>query len=291
MRKVFFWTATCFLLAAVGELLLQARPFPIRPLNGLPISPQVTNLPVVGTPIATPALLFVNTPTTVTVTVQITDSRLLPNGVNLLRLNANSTPSILGVMHDDGLSGDTVAKDNVYALQLNLNEAASGQVQLQVSAAFKGRLQRTLSTILSIPVWQLLSDSSMQVSFGYPPGWVSRLYGDVYTLSSTSTLPQLEGDPGNELEVTTLPLDGATSTLDWLATYYSGMIDFSQKPPTAYTNPAGVQFLIVTSAPGESSDNAVAYTLIGDHVLRVTVSPLSSFSTLFMTLLSSVRTL
>ena len=80
--------------------------------------------PNVGTPSATPPTIVVNMPTTVTVTVLITPSPLL-NGVNLLRLGATGTqPTILGVMHDDGKNGDTVAGDGIYTCLLYTSDAA-----------------------------------------------------------------------------------------------------------------------------------------------------------------------
>src|SRR5258708_6687613 len=80
--------------------------------------------PTVGIPFASPTTVLVNTTTTVTVTCQISDSTLLPGGVNLLRPDpagiAEST--ILGVMHDDGKNGDAVAGDKIFSLQVSLNE-------------------------------------------------------------------------------------------------------------------------------------------------------------------------
>ena len=125
-----------------GAAWLQAVPAvlpvhpPPAPAAALALAPAPT--PTVGAPKATPSIITVNTPTTITVTVQITDSTLLPGGVNLLRfLNASGTQStILGVMHDDGLSGDAVTNDKIFTLRLVFNEPTLGQIQAQVSAAF-----------------------------------------------------------------------------------------------------------------------------------------------------------
>lgn len=115
----------------------------------------VGKTPTVGTPTATPHSPFgviVNTPTTVTVNVQIADPNVLANGVNLLRLNPAGSPTILGMMHDDGLNGDAVGGDKIFSLRLSFTEVNVGQIQLQVSAAFKGQLRRILSPVVLLNV-------------------------------------------------------------------------------------------------------------------------------------------
>src|SRR5579863_1642214 len=55
----------------------------------------------VGVATATPNLIVVGTSTQVTVTIQITDSALITNSVNLLQIGATGTqPTILGVMQN-----------------------------------------------------------------------------------------------------------------------------------------------------------------------------------------------
>jgi hypothetical protein len=127
-------------------------------------------VPNVGTPIAIPSVITANTPTVVTVTAQITDSTLIPGSVNLLRLGATGTqPTILGVMHDDGLNGDVKAGDQIYTLQVVFTEPTTGHIQTQVSAAFKGILRRVQSTNLLIYVWNAFDDPSSALHFYYPP--------------------------------------------------------------------------------------------------------------------------
>lgn len=108
--------------------------------------------PTIGTTAVTPSTIFVNSTTTVTVTSVITDPTLITTGINLIRLNPGGTPTILGQLHDDGLNGDAVAGDKTFTLQLTLNESQAGQVQLRVSAAFKGMLQRVLSSVMTVNV-------------------------------------------------------------------------------------------------------------------------------------------
>lgn len=109
--------------------------------------------PSVGTASATPAYVVINTPTTVLIAISITDPSLLPNGVNLLRTDAaGKTLAIVGVMRDDGTSGDATANDKRFTYRLTVNQAAIGQVFYRTSAAFKGVLLRTLSNVVSVTI-------------------------------------------------------------------------------------------------------------------------------------------
>ena len=97
----------------------------------------------IGTPTELPSVISVSQASTVTITVPIPDPLLIPGSVNVLRLGlANTQPTILGTMHDDGKNGDAVAGDGIYTLRFSLTEASPGQIRLQISAAFRGVLQR-----------------------------------------------------------------------------------------------------------------------------------------------------
>jgi hypothetical protein len=107
--------------------------------------------PTVGAASASPAYVVVNTPTAVIITTTITDSTLLANGVNLLQTDANGkTLGTIGVMHDDGLSGDAKAGDKVFSYQVTVSQTDVGRIYFRASAAFKSVLQRVLSNVVSI---------------------------------------------------------------------------------------------------------------------------------------------
>jgi hypothetical protein len=55
-------------------------------------------------------------------------------------------------MHDDGTNGDAVSGDGIYTLRVALNDPNIDQIQLQVSAAFRGILKRVLSSPINIAV-------------------------------------------------------------------------------------------------------------------------------------------
>jgi hypothetical protein len=131
-----------------------------------PASPAPT--PAIGTTMAAPTVIAVNTPTTVTVISVITDSTVIATGVNLLRINPTGNPTILGRLRDDGTTGDAVAGDKTFTGQVTFNESTTGEIKLQVSAAFRGMLRRVTSSIITIDVWQTFSDTSSQITFAVP---------------------------------------------------------------------------------------------------------------------------
>lgn len=114
--------------------------------------PLALSAPVVGTPTASPSAIQVATPAAVTVAAQIVDPTVIPTGVNLLRLNANGTSSIIARLNDSGLNGDAASGDKIFTASIAFNEANTGQIRVQVSAAFKGMLKRVMSSIATITV-------------------------------------------------------------------------------------------------------------------------------------------
>jgi hypothetical protein len=178
-KLIFFGFAAIAVI--LGEVWLIAAPqapeqrpsIPAQARQVIPAHPSATRAtsitPSVGAPNATPNLVIVSTPTTVTVAAQISAAPLA-GGVNLLRLGATGTqPTILGVMHDDGLNGDATAGDGTYTLQVPFNESTAGHIQLQVSAAFPGMLRRVVSGTSAIPVYGVHSDSAVGITVEYPP--------------------------------------------------------------------------------------------------------------------------
>lgn len=122
----------------------------VFPLLLAALALQVNGAPAIGVANATPMTAVIGTPTPITVTASISDPSVIANGVNLLQINPNGTTTILGVMHDDGLNGDANAGDGLFTLLVTLNASSPSQVQLQVSAAFKGALARIKSSVMPV---------------------------------------------------------------------------------------------------------------------------------------------
>jgi len=109
--------------------------------------------PSMGTMYAFPTALAINKATVITLTIPIPDPALIPNSVNLLKLGpSDAQPTILGILHDDGKSGDAVAGDGIYTIQVPFDETSTGNFQLEVSAAFRGLLRRVVTPPITIAV-------------------------------------------------------------------------------------------------------------------------------------------
>src|SRR5258706_7783564 len=132
--------------------------------------------PTVGAIVANPVHIGTNTPTRVTIAVIIADVSVLPGGVNLLQTDAaGKTIATIGVMHDDGTSGDALAGDKLFSYQVVVNQAAVGPVYYRASVAFRGLLQRVLSNVAAVTIepWTGAAGDRLSVSFKYPPTWTA----------------------------------------------------------------------------------------------------------------------
>jgi hypothetical protein len=106
----------------------------------------------IGRPSVTPGIIRAGAPTRVLVTAHIDHPALIPASVNLIRLNPNGSPTIIGHLRDDETDGDTTARDRVYRGQIDFNESTPRQIQLQVSVAIRGRMRRVVSELLIVVV-------------------------------------------------------------------------------------------------------------------------------------------
>ena len=176
--------------------------------------------PTIGTPVANPAVIGVNTPTTVTVIAVITDPSVIPGSVTLLRLNSTGASTTLGQLHDDGRNGDDVAGDKTFTIQLSLNEAAMGQIRMQVSAMFRGVTKRMLSSIVTVEVEPIFYNQSLGVTFNYPNNWmVATTEAGEVTVSNVdlATLPVSESLSGIcKISFNSVRKPAGQMLLDWL---------------------------------------------------------------------------
>lgn len=177
----------------------------------------------VGTPIveaqsgvasANPATIVVNEPSDVTVTTQITDARLIPGSVNLQRLDANGkVTAVLGNLNDTGTNGDVTAGDKTFTIRKSLTEATTTPVQLRVSWGLRGVLKRVVSNVVTVVVWQHVTEAVSGISFTVPPNLVSKQGENKISFANPSNpaLPALfvAHTFDTPTELTTLPLEEA----------------------------------------------------------------------------------
>ena len=260
------------LLVVSTTAWLQAKPLAWPSFQTkIPVALQAATTPTVGAAAATPAFITVNTRTTVTMTVQLTDSRLLPNGVNLLRLNGTGPSTILGVMHDDGLNGDATANDEIFSLNVNLNEPTTGQVQLQVSAAFKGLLKRVTSGITFVDVWNAYNDITAGSRISYPPGWVASTSTTVDNeeyFSPASSPPNSDEEYITDIVVDTIP---NPTRLD-LSSYYSTQAEVNyyanSDSALAFTTTSGLPAVNFSNVAGMIPTDIIAVNT-GNAIIEI----------------------
>src|SRR5262249_24853271 len=106
--------------------------------------------PSIASARAVPMTAVVGVATTIRVEASITDPTLIINSVNLLQLGNGATAIVLGALHADGRNDDTFAGDGLYTITVTLTMPSAGAIQLQVSAAFRGVLQRIRSPTLQV---------------------------------------------------------------------------------------------------------------------------------------------
>jgi hypothetical protein len=155
--------------------------------------------PTIGAHSASPTTVPASIPTKVTVTAVITDPSLIPGSVNLIQLS-QGTATILGQLHDDGLNGDAVAGDHIFTIVQTFNSPV-GQIQLEVSAAFKGMLRRVLSP--SFPVLFLNTPPAFTLNSG------PLLVGGPLAFNNFASIYAQGGvipPNGAEIDVTSVPL-------------------------------------------------------------------------------------
>jgi len=115
------------------------------------IASTASGAPVVGTLVVTPASVPVGATVQITAAVTITDTSLLQGGVNLLQVGVNGEYiSTLGVLHDDGISGDQLPGDHVFTIRSSVPNDTPGTIYLRITAAFRGTVLRTVSNIVPV---------------------------------------------------------------------------------------------------------------------------------------------
>lgn len=270
MKKRTWIVAVVFALLGCAYVWLQAAPA-VGPLNAAPTT--------IGAGLTTPVLF----------TVQVTDQSLLPGGVTLLKVDASGkTLSTIGLMRDDGLGGDVVSGDKTFSYRLNISEPTTGLLSFRASVALRGFLQRYQSAPVTLNVWNRIVDSNAGFSALYPAGWTETITDNGRTIGSPGSHAALEGDPGNEIGITTLLLNGKPDLGSWLQTRFADDINFAANPVAFYTNPNNVTFGIVRSVPGFTANNVSAFVVVHDKVVQFSVAPASTYELLWRDMLSTV---
>jgi hypothetical protein len=109
--------------------------------------------PSFGQLVASPPNFVFKTPTTVTFTIRIDTSTVNPSTVELLRVDVQGKRlATVGQMNDKGKSGDAVSDDRIFTSRITLNEPAIGRLYFRVTAAFRGSIRNSQSSLIAIDV-------------------------------------------------------------------------------------------------------------------------------------------
>jgi hypothetical protein len=225
--------------------------------------------PTVGTLAVNPAYVVINTPTAVTFTISITDPTLLPNGVNLLKTDANGkTIANVGFMRDDGINGDALAGDRVYSYRVALNVAVAARSYFRASAAFKGVLVRVQSNVASIlPAAQATVTNAI---LAYPAAWT-------VTNGQNAIIVQPPGiSEGNAITVATYRTSPGTTLSQWIDETFGQDFILPTTVRSVITADNGDGVLQFFGLPDETGDNAMSLIKVGDVVCRISASPVST---------------
>jgi hypothetical protein len=119
-------TSALLMIAAAGLYAFQTQPTVM-------ISP------------AMPSTIYVNSTTTVTITAQISDSRVIPTGVNLIQVNPITGAQIVaGTLASQG--------GGIFSIAIEPNTNAPQLFAYEVSAPFVGLLKRSISLPITVAV-------------------------------------------------------------------------------------------------------------------------------------------
>ena len=107
-------------------------------------------------PTVSPSAVPVGTPSVLTVGGLITSppsTPLISNSVNLLQVDQfGNALSVVGSLNDSGVNGDLIAGDGIFGGKFAFTEASTGLIYLRISAAFRGQLRRSLSSLFTVQV-------------------------------------------------------------------------------------------------------------------------------------------
>jgi hypothetical protein len=223
-----------------------------------------------------PTSVPVGVASVVTVTAVISDPAVLPDGVNLQRLDtAGRVVGVMGLLKDDGANGDVAAGDRIFTLRATMFEQAPGPIRLRVSAAFRGSLVRALSSPLTLNV---LGTTGTGITILSP---ADLAYLNVSPITVSGTV----GDPGASVVVNgvaasggggtfqaSVPLVEGTNTLTAVATNTGGTTSTASVQVTLDTTPPR----LTIESPADNLETVDAAVTVSGTVNDIVVGTVNS---------------
>jgi len=231
----------------------------------------------------TPAAAPVGTAATVRVTVRIADPTVVPNSLNLQRVDPQGRAVLVGDLRDDGLAGDEAVNDGTYSLQFTVLEERPGPLTYRVSAGVRGKLLRVFSTPATFNVTGAfgtgvsITQPANLVFVNQSPVIVAGTTGDP---NATVTVNSIQATKNANAFQTTVPLQEGNNTITAVATNSNGtdsttsiQVTLDTTPPrvTVDSPPNGLR----TTEPGITVSGIVNDIVVGtvnSQQARVTVN-------------------
>ena len=191
------------------------------------------------TPTSTPVGLSAN----VTVNVSITDPQLIASSVNLQRVDPLGRATVVGNLHDDGLGGDAIAGDRIYAIRFPVYEERPTTLSFRVSAAFQGRITRVFSNPLAFsvtggsPTGVTITSPAPLAFVNTPAVIVSGTAADPDATVAINGVPAVRSGTGFQASI---PLIEGTNTITAVATNRNGSASTASIQATLDTTPPRV---------------------------------------------------
>lgn len=189
----------------------------------------------------------------------------------------------MGQLHDDGMNGDAVAGDKTFTLVKSFNETTTGEIKLQVSAAFRGILRRVTSGIITIEIGSVFQDQTLGVTFVYPANWsVSETAGRISVVSPSTAIALSRGQVETPLDITVMILSNP-SNLDIgdFADGREGFAYYASKSSFQINGRSAIRYSDVGSPVGHAPMVAT-FISDGSRVLLFTLNPYANDSNISM---------
>ncbi len=208
-------------------------------LSGV-LSPLAAHAQTVAPVAVTPTTVPVAVATPVTFTAVISDPAVIADSVQLQRIDAaGRVISVVGLLQDDGSSGDVTAGDKTFTLRLSLFEVTPGPLTYRVSAAFQGRLTRVLSAVMTVT--RTGTAANIEITQPAPMAFINvsptRVSGTVGDRNARVTINGVAATVTNGAFTALVPVLEGTNTLTAAATNASGTVTTASVQVTLDTTP------------------------------------------------------
>lgn len=222
-----------------------------------------------------PSTTAAGVPMEILVTSAITNPDVIPETINLQKLDASGRViAVLGSLRDDGLEGDAQAGDNVYTIKTTVLENVPGTVRYRVTAGVRGSLLRMFSRVLEVSITGTATGititSPANAAYINTPSVTVR--GTVGDAAAQVKVNGIAAPVTNKTFVATVPLNEGPNTLTAVAANTNGTTSTSSILVTLDTTPPQVE-IYTPSRNSVTTDSSITVTGLVNDIVVGTVNP------------------